>query len=869
MNQSTDAPRRSRSRSRRPRSLVVGPALVLLMALTVAVCSDGTGPPPAEPTSLAPVGAGWETGTAGEALADSVVVRVLDQHGQPLPGVSVMWIVTHGGGSVSPLYYTTDAGGDARASWMLGTVAGQNRLTARVAGLPDATFESEGQAGDVVSVVVVPADTILLPGWSHPFTVATADRFGNAIGDPPQPTWSSSDASVATVDGDGVVAALTAGDVVITGEVASVAGTAAVTVMENLPPLVIETVSLTTRATRPSTSELAVTGGVPPYAWSVAAGDLPAGLTLSAEGAISGAAEVAGSYLVRLRVDDAEEMSVEADLDIMVCDAPLDLAVGEQVTWSFPDHCGVVLLEGSWSLYRLGVTATDYRTTRAVNHPVADGLRLDRLGEVAVAGAPVARAAAPGEPLHRHVHGEDDALDPETRELIRRTEALHHRLRREELLESIDDPPHVLGPRDPALEQEARDYEPEQSRTFFTSNPNGSGRIEIQAALRAMSDNILYYQDDSVVGTADEATDQEIQNVLDFYDDHGKPVIDELFGGLGPEGTTDNFLGGPRLTDDLDGNGRFIILQLSRDNMLANAAGYVSSCDRRPAPGNATSGVPTCTGSNEAEITYILRPSSNFYLGIVVHEAKHISSHGYAIFANRGFHESWIEEGTAEIAKEFASRRAAGFDYTQELRFADIYPAGSTPPATHTGMAQVQSRARSFLRAAPFNGIIGNPKDNPNNSTYYGASWLFHRYLADAYAGNDIPGFFLDMNTRWRGLNAIQQATARDFADLVSEFLLAVAVEGYGDARQAARHRFTSYDFANIAARFVGGPWPYVQWTGGFGTGSTDIEAFYTGTSFFDITSADDLAQRLDLLTADGGALDGAVGGVITITRIQ
>lgn len=45
--------------------------------------------------------------------------------------------------------------------------------------------------------------------------------------------------------------------------------------------------------------------GVAPYAWSVASGSLPAGLTLSASGLLSGTPAAAGSYAVTIAVTDA------------------------------------------------------------------------------------------------------------------------------------------------------------------------------------------------------------------------------------------------------------------------------------------------------------------------------------------------------------------------------------------------------------------------------------------------------------------------------------------------------------------------------------------------------------------------------------
>ncbi len=50
---------------------------------------------------------------------------------------------------------------------------------------------------------------------------------------------------------------------------------------------------------------LHATGGVPPYVWSVTSGDLPEGVTLTADGLLSGRPTTAGDFAVTLRVEDS------------------------------------------------------------------------------------------------------------------------------------------------------------------------------------------------------------------------------------------------------------------------------------------------------------------------------------------------------------------------------------------------------------------------------------------------------------------------------------------------------------------------------------------------------------------------------------
>ena len=50
---------------------------------------------------------------------------------------------------------------------------------------------------------------------------------------------------------------------------------------------------------------LHATGGVPPYVWSVASGDLPEGVTLTPEGLLSGRASKTGTSAITLKVEDS------------------------------------------------------------------------------------------------------------------------------------------------------------------------------------------------------------------------------------------------------------------------------------------------------------------------------------------------------------------------------------------------------------------------------------------------------------------------------------------------------------------------------------------------------------------------------------
>jgi len=94
----------------------------------------------APPSSLTKTGGDGQSGIVGTRLPQVLAVRVNGSDGQPVPGASVAFTVTTGGGSVDSATATTDAQGIARTGAVLGTSVGQQSYTATVSGIPAAVF---------------------------------------------------------------------------------------------------------------------------------------------------------------------------------------------------------------------------------------------------------------------------------------------------------------------------------------------------------------------------------------------------------------------------------------------------------------------------------------------------------------------------------------------------------------------------------------------------------------------------------------------------------------------------------------------------------------------------------------------------------
>ena len=84
-----------------------------------------------------------QSGSPGAPLPDSLRVRLLDQFGNPVSGVTILWTPLAGSGSVSPSTSVTDANGRAATRWTLGSTGGPKFVIAAGGGLSQ-TFTAGG-----------------------------------------------------------------------------------------------------------------------------------------------------------------------------------------------------------------------------------------------------------------------------------------------------------------------------------------------------------------------------------------------------------------------------------------------------------------------------------------------------------------------------------------------------------------------------------------------------------------------------------------------------------------------------------------------------------------------------------------------------
>src|SRR5438309_324633 len=175
------------------------------------------------------------TGSPG-GVSDTAVVTVTVAPGNDLPGRGITW---------------------SRSSLSVASVNGSGLVTGAGAGSATITATSEGQSGTsgvtvtfvpVASVTVNPASASVQVGQTVQLSATPRDANGNAL--PGRTvTWASTNTTVATVNGQGLVTAKVVGSATITATSEGQSGSAAITV--TAAPVATVTVSPAAAAVQP------------------------------------------------------------------------------------------------------------------------------------------------------------------------------------------------------------------------------------------------------------------------------------------------------------------------------------------------------------------------------------------------------------------------------------------------------------------------------------------------------------------------------------------------------------------------------------------------------------------------------------------
>lgn len=790
--------------------------------------------------------------TVNRPLEIDPEVEVRDARGNPIPNVTVDFSVLSGGGSVDPSIRTTDSQGRVTTRWTLGPSAGEEQRLRAMASQVSTVFSAQGQADEATMLLLASGDGQQGPPGStlpDPLTVRVTDAFENGV-EGVQVTFETTGGTVAPTSGtsgeDGTISTLLTlpaeeTPVLVT---ASSPGLGSVQFTLSSLELALSVVTLALPQGRATLEyppgELQAEGGAGgQYTWSLASGVLPPGMELTQAGLLLGTPTVAGEFPFRAQVTDALGNTAHKDLRLMVCEAPIALQRGEQ--WvgipAAPGQCGLFIPSGGNHLYRVALI-------RPVESILTNDVPTVRLQVTEVGGmnaSPVAPTMSFQDYAGYGDLGEDDRagvasrMDPQALAVHEATAREHTRLRESERamfqdlfarygpdLQVLPDLRNQTGRAHSAAggTELASATGPQLSshaparrllRVVRECGTVGDRAPERVALLVNQNEHLAVYQD-SIQRQTTPVSATAVRQMLDFYTAHGKDIIDAYFGGV----------------SDIDGNGQVVVFVTP--DVGSGTAAFVFSGDFLTES--------QCPSSNEMEITYFSAStvnnvdSGNFQaLTTLVHELKHVSSLYKRLqrFFNQGdqnpFHPTWVEEGTAEIAAEMASRlawsRNGGPGITQPLQAAS-FQGGFT--ANNYGVALRLATTVNYLSSQP-NMVTNDPDGAPSAHSFYGSSWHFHRFIADAYVGaNAAPfpdaAFFRAQNdslTRpgvpgLRDVLLSQAGVSRTFEEFMTEFTVGIMLNG--TLVPSPERRFRTYIFPSATEIFSSPnppgvyPWP-------------------------------------------------------------
>lgn len=659
---------------------------------------------------------------------------------------------------------------------------------------------------EVAEVVVTPSDaTLTQVDETQQFTAQALTEDGDPVPDATV-TWTSTNMTVATVDAaTGLATAVGDGTTRIVAEVDGVEGDADLTV--EIVGLQVSSPVLTNgRLTLPYQGSVEAKGGTGGYTFEVVQGTLPAGLGLEPGGDIVGTPTQVGTGQFTVRVTDSSGDAVSRQVSLTVCEAPEAFTVGESVALASPPRgaCGVFLPAGPDHRYRAALI----RTNTNQNAGDVETLTLTLEANAGGAGAaPQAVRAAPASPQEPRLRLSAPALG-RSQELMGATRARHEELRRQEaemirrigaagVLPDLRDAPGRL--RIAGAAQQLPDKLRIDPTTPTTCTPAGA---EVTALKIAENDLLGIYQDSTQNAfTGTRVSVDEAQALLNFYADHGKPVIDTYFGGV----------------PDIDDNGKVVIFispVVEENGDDGAAAAFVWSGD--------FFSTEQCPASNEMEIVFFNRsivadldnpdqPAQG--LETLVHEMKHVSSLYQRVLRTQAmnsgqYHPVWWEEGVAEIAGEVAVRAGwaadggpAVTDRLDEDDWRDAFSSGESITDAQYGVLLRLFRAQGYLASQP-NGLVVAPEGAREDHSIYGSGWVFARWLGDGFA--DAASAPLAEGDFWAGMNdqdwpsgvpGIEQATGMGWTEVLDRYVLALMLHATPAA--PPEQAFTTYDFVS------------------------------------------------------------------------
>lgn len=203
-------------------------SVLLVLSIFGAACGGGSSSPsgpsnppppspppndPGSPASLQIISGNGQTATVNNALSAPLVAVVLNAQGVAITSTTVSWVVTKGGGSVFSPATGTNQSGQTQNIWTLGTIAGNQTVEVRWvnsttgAAVVIGNFVAKADPGIPITLSLdSPASQVLDIAQTAQALVRGVDEFGNAVSQGQMSVvWSSSDASITSIDQSGLM----------------------------------------------------------------------------------------------------------------------------------------------------------------------------------------------------------------------------------------------------------------------------------------------------------------------------------------------------------------------------------------------------------------------------------------------------------------------------------------------------------------------------------------------------------------------------------------------------------------------------------------------------------------------------------------
>jgi len=888
------------------RSLFAG-----VVVIVAGACGDGgstqLGSPPA---ALIAISMPIDTVATGERSDPPLAVRVDDALGNPVEGTPVRFIVLHGDGRLFPGVAVSGLDGVAESSFEAGTSPGESTVRADIPSAPNVgavEFSVIAEAADSVLLSIVAGDGQRAEVGSQlplPFVVEANTPGGSPAGGVSIVFRIASGANASAVltadsvltDADGI-----ARTVMTLGREAreySVAAAASRGVLSD-----------TARFTATATASFE--GGI--VLDSVAGGRLVAGASATIHGA--GFSPIPSENDVR----------VEGEPAIVTA------ATGSALTILAPEFAGQCL-----PLRDVGVRVlvqSDASNGRMVPFEPIEGMMALDLGEVVTLGG-VSAARCLQLPPMSGVREFQIAVGSTSR-TAGATLALRLLARTPADLDAST-AAGALAPRDlaPTLLAEARQrMRPEAALRQRTLQGLGRARTRVSRpaprtnvtarAVPVLGDTLEHFfatqstltatctDTGTVVRGVVRAVGQHLVLAEDVQAPAGGPSADE-WSALSAEldqvivPTDTAYFGG---YDDIDGNGRVVVLFTPEVNALADGpggglGGFFLPLDL--AASGSGGGLPgpageLCPASNEAEILYMIvadpdgsagpaigKPQAiRNARGLVAHELQHlINAEGRILHGDGGFtaaEEVWLDEALASVAEEVAGLAAIGSGVGSNLTFAQVSATRAQLDAFNS--FQLNNFFNLELYMFDPAGSPTIPAADPGgvgSQQMRGFGWFFLRWLADQTDG-DERALFRSLVTGGqradRGIANIERATGRSWEGLLADFAATIATDGTGLQGLSETHRILTWNFRDVfsslnrnptAGSLFPIPFPLQSTSLGFETGALDFDVGASTVRYFTLAGGSDIpATSLAFLTPGGSPLSDSAELQITIVRTR